>query len=108
LANRLNTIPNILLDSSGNPNTIFPASITGNEVKIYSMHSSDPDFIQVALQNYEVLSIDPGEGEDGGVGTSTVPPTIYSHSIGIDMPLALKTKINLMKTIQKEPTTVST
>ena len=46
------------------------------------------------------MSIDPGEGEDGGVGMSTVPPTIYSHSIGIDMPLALKTKINLMKTYQ--------
>jgi hypothetical protein len=42
--------------------------------KIYSVHSSDPDFIQIALQDYEVLSIDPGEGEDGGVGTSTVPP----------------------------------
>jgi hypothetical protein len=56
LATRLNTIPTIALDSSSNPNTIFPAGITGNDVKIYSIHSSDPDFIQVALQNYEVLS----------------------------------------------------
>jgi hypothetical protein len=99
LATRLNTIPTIALDYLNNPNTIFPAGITGNDVKIYSIHSSDPDFIQVALQNYEVLGLDPGDGGDGGVGTSSVPPTIYSRSVGIGMPTAMKTKINNIQTI---------
>ena len=52
LATTLNTIPTIALDYLSNPNTIFPAGITGNDVKIYSVHSSDPDFIEVVLQNY--------------------------------------------------------
>jgi hypothetical protein len=37
------------------------------------------------------------------VGTSTVPPTIYSHSVGVGMPTAMKTKINNMQTIELEP-----
>ena len=67
------------------------------------MHSSNPDFIQVALQDYEVLGIDPGNGGDGGIGTSTVPPTIYSHSVGVGMPTAMKTKINNIQTTELEP-----
>ena len=103
LATRLNTTPPIALGYLSNPNTIFPAGITGNDVKNYSVHSSDPDFIQVALQDYEVLGLDPGDGGDGGVGTSTVTPTVYSHSVGIGMPTAMKTKINNMQTCELEP-----
>jgi hypothetical protein len=47
--------------------------------------------------------LDPGDGGDGGVGTSSVPPTVYSHSVGIGMPTAMKTKINNMQTIELEP-----
>ena len=49
------------------------------------------------------MGLDPGGGGDGGVGTSSVPQTIYSHSVGIDMPTAMKTKINNMQTIELEP-----
>ena len=97
LATRLNTIPTIALDSLSNPNTIFPAGITGNDVKIHSAHSSDPDFIQDASHNYEVLGLDPGDGGDGGVGASSVPPTIYSHSGGIGMPIAMNMKSTTCK-----------
>ena len=49
---------------------------------------------------------DPGDGGDGGVGTSSVPPTIYSHSVGIGLPTAMKTKVNNMQTIELEPRTL--
>jgi hypothetical protein len=56
------------------------------------------------MESYEVLGLDPGDGGDGGVGTSSVPPTVYSRSVGIGMPTAMKTKINNMQTIELEPT----
>jgi hypothetical protein len=70
LADRLNTIPTIALDYRNNPHSIFPLGITGNDIKVYSIHTRDYDFIEVAMSSYEVLSIDPGDGGDGGVGTS--------------------------------------
>ena len=104
LSNRLDTIPNLSLDSSSNPNTIFPARITGIDVKTCSVHSSVPELVQVALQDYEVLSIDPGDGSDGGTGTSTVQPSIYSHSVGVVMPIAMKTKISkYIQTTELQP-----
>ena len=54
------------------------------------------------MESYEVLGLDPGDGGDGGVGTSPVPPTVYSRSIGIGMPTAMKTKINNIQTIELE------
>ena len=48
------------------------------------------------------MSIDPGDGGDGGVGTFTVPPTEYSRSVGIGLTPAIKTKINNIQTIQLE------
>ena len=54
------------------------------------------------MESYEVLGLDPGDGGDGGVGTSSVPPTVYSRSVGIDMPTAMKTQINNLQTIEIE------
>ena len=99
MADRLNTIPTIALDNRNNPHSIFPLGITGNDIKVYSIHTRDYDFIEVAMESYEVLGLDPGDGGDGGVGTSTVPPTVYSRSVGIGMPTAMKTKINNIQTI---------
>ena len=69
LATRLNTIPTIALDYLSNPHSIFPVGITGNDVKVYSIHTRDYDFIEVAMESYEVLGLDHGDGGDGGVGT---------------------------------------
>ena len=57
------------------------------------------------MSSYEVLSIPPDGGGDGGVGGSTVTPTVYSHSVGIGMPTAMKTKINNIQTIHLEQLT---
>jgi beta-glucanase (GH16 family) len=54
LATRLNTIPTISLDSLSNPNTIFPASITGNYVKIYSVHSSELQYYTKRPSNVQL------------------------------------------------------
>ena len=97
LADRLNTIPTIALDCLSNAHSISPVGITGNNVKVYSIHTSDPDFIEVAMESYEVVGLDPGDGGDGGVGTSSVPPTVYSRSVGIGMPTAMKTKSTICK-----------
>ena len=102
LADWLNTIPTIALDYLNNPHSIFPVGITGSDVKVYSIHTRDYDFIEVAMESYEVLGLDPGDGGDGGVGTSSVPPTVYSRSVGIGMPTAMKTKINNIQTVQLE------
>ena len=97
LATRLDTIPTISLDTLGNPNTIFPAGITGDDVKIYSLHSNDSRFIHMTLRGYTGLSLDPGQGNDGGIGEQPPAPTTLSYSIGFDVADFIKPKLIRLK-----------
>ena len=87
---KINSIQTISFSTDGTPYTIFPAIIQGTDVKLYSFHARS-NFIYMEVSSFQ------GQTSDS-----------FSYSLGIDLDNEVKDKINLIKTIQKEPTNVST
>ena len=79
---KINGIQTVQLEPGATIAKKYPAEISGNTVTILPLQTSDDNFILV---------------------TNITPPSPeLGRSIGIDMPLALKTKLNNIQTVQLE------
>ena len=80
IKSKITNVQTVQLEPGANPTKKYPAAISGNDIKILPVQSSDENYIQV-------LNITPPSRELG-------------RSIGIDINNTIKTKLNNMKTIQ--------
>jgi hypothetical protein len=79
---KINNIQTVQLEVGATVAKKYPAEISGNTVTILPLQTSDENFILV---------------------TNITPPSPeLGRSIGIDMPVALKTKLNNIQTVQLE------
>ena len=79
---KIDTIQTVQLEPGATIAKKYPAEISGNTVTILPLQTSDDNFILI---------------------TNITPPSAeLGRSIGIDMPVALKTKLNNIQTVQLE------
>jgi hypothetical protein len=71
---KINNIQTVSFSTDGNENSIFPASIQGNDVKLYSFHARS-NFMSVQVVSYQGTTLDS-----------------FSHSIGIHLASDVKDK----------------
>jgi hypothetical protein len=88
---KINNIQTVSFSSDGNQYSIFPATIQGNDVKLFSFHARSM-FMSVQVVSFQGTTLDS-----------------FSHSIGIDLASDVKDKINnIQHDSRKESTTATT